>query len=295
MSEVADSPRCPRCGYLLIGRSREQRCPECGHQRIYRQRWIEGELHRDGPALVLPVFGRCLTAALVLLLPWMVRIGFSASFLEACHIAARPSVLWMDAVAGPCAMVACILLTRPIRTRGADMFGLNESSSLRFWIPILHLTWLVLSMLVVAAIFAVPGINPQPGQVEWQAMLLRAAAVASIPAQAAWILLMRHMASISDYLRDASMRKSTMAWTWIWCIFTLVILPMMAVKAFRGGNPDALAALVISFGNVGLGWGLIHSILLWWSTTNALTLAYEEVEREDQRAQRERERYSAPR
>lgn len=295
MSGSTASPRCVRCGYLLMGAPPPARCPECGHQRLYRQRWIEGELHRDGPALVMPVFVRCLSAAILLLLPWLVRIGISPSFLEACHVAARPSMLWMDAVTGPCAMVACILLTRPIGTRGAEEFGLTESASLRFWLPVLHLPWLVFSMLVVAAIFAVPPIQPQPAQVEWQSTLLRTAAVVAIPAQAAWILLMRHMASISDYLRDATMRKSTLAWTWIWCLVALVILPVLLVRALRGGDPDAVAALAIALGNIGLGWGLIQSLLLWWSTTNALTLAHEEVEREDRRAQRERERYPTPR
>ena len=41
---------------------------------------------------------------------------------------------------------------------------------------------------------------------------------------------------------------------------------------------------------------LLHvmALLLWWSTTHALTLAYEELEREDRRARREQERYPSP-
>jgi hypothetical protein len=36
------------------------------------------------------------------------------------------------------------------------------------------------------------------------------------------------------------------------------------------------------------------AVLVWWSTTHALTMAYEELEREDRRARREQERYPSP-
>ena len=76
-----------------------------------------------------------------------------------------------------------------------------------------------------------------------------------------------------------------------------VMLPALALKAWRSGDTeawDALGGIVIAMSNVGLGWGMIHAWLLWWGVANALAMAQEHVEREARRAERERDRFRTP-
>ena len=61
MSADSRAPRCTQCGYALTG-STSGRCPECGHQSRMRERWREGELHLEGPLVVMPVFVRAMVA-----------------------------------------------------------------------------------------------------------------------------------------------------------------------------------------------------------------------------------------
>jgi hypothetical protein len=264
---------------------------------MHLQRWMEGELHREGPALVTPVFLRCLGAALTLALPWIVRACLSESLLNACGIAARPSTLWLDVLLGPSAFITTLLLTRPINTRGADGFGLDRDATLRAWLTVLQLPSLIFSGVMLLAILA-PQNPPQPGSAPPQDQLFRIAAIIAIPSQITWTLVMRHIAAIADYLRDGVLRRVVIAWSWLLGIFLLVGLPMLCLKAWRSGQVDAwdgLAEIVILVLHGGMICGLVQSILLWWGTVHALTMAHEEVEREHRRAQREQERYTTPR
>ena len=287
--------RCSRCGYILAG-SAAGRCPECGHVQAFRERWIEGELHLDGPRAVLPVFGRCLAAAILLTIPWGVKFGMSPALLAQLNIKARPSGLWMEASAGVCVFVASFLFTRPIRAAGASDHGLGSDARLRPFIPLVNLPWLIFSALAVWAIFA-SNTPATPGTPSDQDMLVRLMAVVAIPAQLTWILVLRHVSAIAEYLRGKGMRRSTATWMWLWGGFMFVMLPALALKAWRSGDTeawDALGGIVIAMSNVGLGWGMIHAWLLWWGVANALAMAQEHVEREARRAERERDRYRTP-
>jgi len=296
MSGKRPMPRCARCGYILAGSPLPMRCPECGHRRALRQRWIENELHREGPRVVLPVMMHCLAAAILLVFPWLLRAVLSESFMDACGLSFRPSAFWVDVALGPAAFVASILLTRPIGAQGADGFGLTASSRLRPWISVLNVLWLPYSLLMLMAIFASPA-PPNPTAPSPQDEWIVAAGVLVVPAQIAWVLSLFHMGNIADYLRDAFLRRIATTWCWLWGVFVVVALPVVATKASRSQAPDAWSQamqIVIAMSNLGLAWGFVMASLVWWSTTHALTLAYEELEREDRRARREQERYPTP-
>jgi hypothetical protein len=272
------------------------RCPECGHHRVLRQRWIENELHREGPRVVLPVMVRCLVAAMLLMLPWILRAILSDTFMDACGLSFRPSPFWMDVAAGPAVFVTSILLTRPIRAQGADGFGLAESSRVRSWIPVVNVVWLPYSMLMLMALLASPvAANPTTGSP--QDRLIGAAGLLAVPAQIMWVLCLFHIGNIADYLRDSFLRRFATIWCWLWGVFVIIILPVLVIGASRSQAPDAwsqTARIVITVSNLGLAWGFVMALLLWWNTTHALTLAHEELEREDRRARREQARYPTP-
>lgn len=243
---------------------------------------------------MMPVFMRCVFAAAALAFPWLVWICVNDSLLRACGIAARPSPLWVDVAIGPCALIATALLTRPLETRGADAFGLTGDSNLRAWLPLLQLPMLLFSGAVLLAIF-VPTSPSRPGAIAPQDSALRFAATIAIPAQIIWVLVMRHMASMAEYLRDGALRYLTTAWGWMLGIFVLVGLPLLALKAWRCDAWDPLARIVIAVLHGGMFCGLVQSALLWWGTVHALTMAHEEIEREHRRAEREHDRYPSPR
>jgi hypothetical protein len=272
------------------------RCPECGHRRMLRQRWIENELHREGPRVVLPVMMRCLVASILLAVPWILRVVLSSSFMEACGLSFRPSPAWMEVAMGPAAFIASILLTRPIGAQGAEGFGLAESSKLRPWIPVVNVLWIPYSLLMLTAIFA-PTATQNPTMRSPQDQWMGAASFVGVIAQTAWVVLLFHMGNIADYLRDAFLRRIATTWCWIWGVFVFIVLPFSVIKAARSQAPeawDAVADLAIAVTDLGFGWGFVMAVLVWWSTTHALTMAYEELEREDRRARREQERYPSP-
>lgn len=289
-------PRCARCGYILAGSPTPMRCPECGHRRAFRQRWIENELHREGPRVVLPVMVRCLTAAILLVLPWLLRAILSHTFMDACGLSFSPSPFWMDVAIGPAAFAASILLTRPIGAEGADGFGLAATSRLRPWIPLLNVAWIPHSLLMLMAILASP-LPPNPTMMSPQDGWIVAAGVVAVPAQIAWVLCLFHMGNIADYLRDIFLRRMATIWCWLWGAFLLVVLPVSVIGAARSQAPDAWSHAfqgVLVMTDLGLAWGFVMAALLWWSTAHALTLAYEELDREDRRARREQARYPTP-
>ena len=194
---------------------------------------------------------------------------------------------------GPAAFIASILLTRPIGAQGAEGFGLAESSKLRPWIPVVNVSWIPYSLLMLTAIFA-PTATQNPTMRSPQDQWMGAASFVGVIAQTAWVVLLFHMGNIADYLRDAFLRRIATTWCWIWGVFVFIVLPFGAIGAARSKAPDAwdsIANLAIAVTNLGLGWGFVMAVLVWWSTTHALTMAYEEMEREDRRARREQARY----
>ncbi|MFZ4721596.1 MAG: rubredoxin-like domain-containing protein [Phycisphaerales bacterium] len=296
MSTRHSMPRCARCGYILAGNPPPMRCPECGHHRALRQRWLENELHREGPRVVMPVMIRCLVVVMLLVFPWILRAILSETFMDACGLSFRPSPHWINVALGPAAFMASILLTRPIGAQGAEGFGLAESSRLRPWIAVFNVPWIPFSLLMLMAIFA-PTTAPNPTMRSPQDWWIAFAASLAVPSQIAWVVVLFHMGNIADYLRDALVRRIATIWCWMWGIFVVLALPVMAIRASRSQAPDAwdsLANLVITMSDLGLAWGLVMAALLWWNTTHALTLAHEELEREDRRARREQERYPTP-
>jgi hypothetical protein len=268
---------------------------------------MDGELHREGPSAVMPVFLRALFATLLLMAPWTLRLATSDALLASLNVPWRISALWMDALAGPCLAIAIFLLTRPIKTQGADAFGLGIHAPMRKALSLAGLPWLLYSLLMVLAIQAaatsaaalnspIPVPQATPGTTR-EEMLIRIAAAVAVIAQTAWLLVMRHSGRVGDYLRDSLIHRSATTWGWLWGLFMALYLPYQALKLARnapGVDASVVAETVLAMSRAGLLWGLAGVVMLWWYTAHALTLAYTELDREDLRAQRERERYRTP-
>lgn len=86
------SARCSKCGYLLTRSDRP--CPECGHVPVRRERWVEGELHLEGPGVVLPIFTRTLMAALILTAGFLGGHALNPSLLNWLEVGVRWDHRW---------------------------------------------------------------------------------------------------------------------------------------------------------------------------------------------------------
>lgn len=291
MNDDAGIPRCVRCGYALVGNPPPRRCPECGHQARMHERWIEGELHREGPSIVLPVLIRTTVACGALLVPLLLGTVLNPAAMQALEIPWRVDARWCQALTSVGAVVATVLWTRPVRTRDAHQFGLDARSAWRAWLPVLQLGWLVHAALLVLGALTPPAARGQPATDE---QIMRWANIVGIVSQVPWILAMRHVASLADYLRDGRVRKSVNAWTWIWiAALVLTALQVPIDIRYRGVGELRLDAMIL-LTRVGLLWAGLNGAVVAWLCANALTMAHEQVARDERRAENEQSRYRVP-
>jgi len=293
MSGERGMPHCVRCGYALVGNPPPRRCPECGHQPRLHERWIEGELHREGPSVVLPVLVRQVAACVALLGPIALGALLNPDTLKALEIPFTMDGRWCQAAAGVGAVIAAFLWTRPLRTRDAHQFALGISNAWRGWLPLMQLCWVPYAALLVVAVLMPPS---AAGSAPADERLMRWAAIVAIVAQVPWILLMRHVANLADYLRDGRVRKSVNAWTWVWVVATVALMVRAPFQARYGNGVDLdeMLQLMRALSRLGLVWGGLNGLVVLWLCAHSLALAHEEVARDDRRAQREDSRYRVP-
>lgn len=286
-------PRCTRCGYLLVGNPPPIRCPECGHQPRTHKHWIEGELHREGPDLVLGVLVRQFIASAALVAPLVLGVLLSPSTLEALDLTWKIDRRWCEMATCVGMVVATLMWTRPIRTRDADHFGLGVAGVWRRALPVLQLPWLVVAALLGLAMSQSSGLVKGSLSDE---TTMRWATILTIVAQVPWILSMRHVSALADYLRDARVRRSVATWQWVW-IGGLVLLVGRIPLQMRYGNGFDLGSMLQSMAmlsRLGVIWGTVNAVMVAWVCVGSLTLAHEEVARDERRAEAERDRYRMP-
>lgn len=293
MSGDRGIPRCVRCGYALVGNPPPRRCPECGHQPRMHERWIEGELHREGPSVVLPVLMQQVAACIALLGPILLGFLLNPETLKALEIPFTIDGRWCQAATGIGAIVAAFLWARPLRTRDAHQFGLGVDSAWRFWLPLLQLPWLLYAALLVLAMLVPQGAAQTPPN---DTALMRWVAIVATVAQFPWILVMRNMAGLADYLRDGRVRKSVNLWTWVWIGGLVLLVARMPLQARYGNGVDLDATLrsSLALSRVGLLWAGLNGLIVLWLCAHALAMAHEEVARDERRAEREDSRYRVP-
>jgi len=257
------------------------------------QRWIEGELHREGPSVVLPVFLRTAVAPALVLLPVILGMLLDKELLRSMQVPIQIDARWCMAATGVGAFLAVLLWTRPIHTRDAAHFGLGVSSVWRRCLPALMLPWMLHAALLVWAILMPAATSGAPAPDE---RVMRWATLMGIVGQVPWILAMRHLASLGDYLRDVRIRRSTITWTWIWIAAMLLVAARVPFQARFGAGADlgGMLLAMASLSRVGLLWGSVNGALMAWSCAEALALAHEEVARDERRAEREENRYRTP-
>lgn len=293
MSADRGIPRCVRCGYALVGNPAPRRCPECGHQPRMHERWIDGELHREGPGVVLPVMVRQIAACVALLGPIVLGLVLNPGTLKALEIPWSVDERWCQAAAGLGAVIAAFLWTRVLRTRDAHQFGLDVSNAWRPALVVMQLPWLLYAALLVLAILAptptATGASPAEKLMRW-------AAIVATLAQVPWILVMRHEANLADYLRDARIRRSVITWTWVWIAGLVLLAARIPFQARYGNGVDLeeMLRLMLALSRVGLLWGAVNGLVVAWLCTQSLALAHEEVARDERRAEREENRYRVP-
>ncbi len=327
-------PRCARCGYLLAGSPPPQRCAECGHAVVRRERWVEGELHLEGPEVVRPIFTRTLTAALLLTAGFLAGHVLHPSMLAWLEIRVQWDHRWTMLPIAAAAPLACLLWTRAIDTRDSDSLGLNSGASWRSMLPVWQLTWVAYASCVVVAIMnppppaapalLTPPTSPLPTTRASQPtsppdVWMAIACMLGIAAQVPWILALRHVGRIAEYLREPLLLRIAKVWTWVWSIAVvlLLILGISGVSAGSGlhgttrgmfgrlvgsileaiaSGPAGTSRLerLLVFSNLGLVLGAVLAWMLFWLMAHSLASAHETVARDQRRAERERDRYFTP-
>lgn len=293
-------PRCLKCGYPLVGFA--TRCPECGHKSLRRERWVEGELHLEGPRVVQPIFTRCLLAALTLLTAFLLGLALSPSLLAHLDVRVNWDARWSMIPMALAAPLACLLWTRPITASDSALLQLDASSMWRASLPVMQLPWLVFAACVVGAIMTTPA-KPSPAAIlttpttpNRGEFLVNAAHVIGVLAQLPWLLALRHVGRIGEYLRDMTMTRIATTGLWLWSGMMALLPFIMLFRAgyMKSATFDDLLGRLLSICNLGLILGLVLAWMLVWAMAHCLTNAHETVARDERRAERERDRYRTP-
>lgn len=281
---------CRQCGYPLVGTPPPRRCPECGALPVHRARWIEGELHLEGPGAVLPVMARCVGAATVLVLSVAASLVLDAGTLASLRIPLKVDPAWTRLGVDLSMVIAAFLWSRPIRSPGTPDFGLDADARGRRWLMPLQLPWLLHAALLLAEIEA----TSQGRAVDVNTA--RLTLMVGIAAQLSWLLAMRHAAKVADFLREGFLRRAVTIWTWTWPLISLAML-LLDLSASRYGSirwPDSTLSSLWRFSNLGVLIGVVNAVVLAWGTVQCLTMAYERQAADQRREQREAERYRTP-
>ncbi|MEY4826514.1 MAG: hypothetical protein RLZZ288_65 [Planctomycetota bacterium] len=299
MSADSRAPRCTQCGYALTG-SASGRCPECGHQSRMRERWREGELHLEGPLVVMPVFVRAMVACALMCVGVLMFLLLDEAFLDALGLRVRIDARWMVVPMALLSPLVAWLWARPIRSDDAHHFDLHDGSSWRTWLPLSLLIWWLFAVLRVvdiqssaarAAASAAAGTKPVPDET-----LLVACALLGIAGQIPWILVLRHVGRLGAYLRDTALARTATIWSWVW-LGGMLLAPLgsVFVRRYTGvGSVSGMVQVLFAFSCLGFAVGTVMACRLFWTLANCLTLAHEEVARAKRRDERERSRYATP-
>lgn len=290
MSMDEGVPTCRQCGYLLVGFPPPRRCPECGALPVFRARWIENELHLEGPRAVLPVMLRHLMAAVLMVGGLLVTAVLAPDFLQAMKVPLKVDPRWSRVVVDLCLVLTTVLWSRPLKAAAAAEFGLDQGSRARRWLLWLQLPWLLhVALLLTQMDAARQGKPVDPATV-------RVTLVVGVLAQGSWLLSMRHAARMSDFLREGLVRRAVGVWTWLWPGVSLVILALgwMGSRYGTGNWPDGTLSQLWSFSNLGVLLGCAIAMMLAWTMAQCLTMAHETQASEQRRARREVDRYRTP-
>lgn len=265
-----------------------------------RESWREGELHLEGPRVVLPVFIRSLVACVLTCVGVLGFVLLDRGFLDGVGIHVGIDTRWMVVPMALLAPIVGWLWTRPIPGNDADQFDLHATSRWRGWIPIpLMMWWLIMVLRIVdiqssaarASAAALAGTKAVQDDT-----LLVTCLVLGILGQIPWILLLRHVGRLGEYLRDNALTRMATMWSWVW-LGVMLAAPLGSGFAQRyTGSGSLLGSLQVlfAFSCLGFAVGAVMACRLFWTLANCLTLAHETVARDALRAERERERYATP-
>lgn len=297
MSTVGSGPRCVRCGYPLVGSPPPVRCPECGHVPKVREPWRESELHLEGPGVVLPIFARHLTAAILLTAAFLVSLVLSGSLNRFLGVNLSVDPQWASLSIPMVVPVVTWLWTRPVNMSGTDWLHLDAGSRWRASLPFMQLGCWVFAMLMTLGIVKNQVVASQPltqaPQGEgWRIAAMLVGMVAQIP----WILAMRHVGRTATFLRDEVPARLAFVWGWCWA-GALLLQPVTLAWRWRYMQLTGFTRPIESLFHVtALGYllGLAMAWIMVWRLASSLTLAHETMERDARRAERERNRYRIP-
>lgn len=299
MSASERAPRCMNCGYILVGVKRDQ-CPECGHKTRPLERWQEGELHLEGPGVVTHVFLRALGAAVLMVLGGIGILLINTSFLKILDIHFAVDRRWGIVPMSIVVPLAGWLWTRPVRSRDAHLFDLHVAAGWRKWLPCMLLVWWLVAGLRIADITASASRSAAASAAGTVPVnddtLLIACCVLGILGQGAWILMLRHVGRLGGYLRDTSLQRISVVWSWLW-LGGMLLGPIAGGLQFRyAANPSVMGLLLAAFSYSYIGFliGIGMALRLLWILSDCLALAHETVARDARRAERDRDRYATP-
>ena len=290
MSVDGGVPKCRRCGYLLVGFPPPRRCPECGFLPTRRERWLEGELHLEGPRVVMPVMLRCVVAAVTLVVA-LASVGLlDESFLKSMKLSLKIDPNWTRVAIDLAMVLVAFLWSRPVSAQGAEDHGIDQTARGRRWLPWLQLPWLLHVALLLAAIESVKQGKPV------DALTHQLTLAVGVLAQGCWVLALRHAARLTDFLRDGLVRKMVNAWTWAWPGVSLLILGFgwSASRYGSGEWPTGTLQRLWVFSNLGVLLGCVVAVMLAWTLGQCLALAHETEAAEQRKARREATRYHVP-
>jgi len=218
--------------------------------------------------------------------------------LESVGISMRIDNEWRIiplAVVAP--VIACIC-TRAIGARGADNFRLQRGSLWRRWIAPMQLVWW---LFVVLRIVDLVKTNNAPvvgaaAAAPVASGLFVATVFVGLLAHISWIVLLRHLGRIGEYLRDPQIARLVLVWTWLW-FAGVVLLPIFAIFANHYDSSfdgSVFLGSMLTFSNLGFLFGMVVMTTLLWRISDCLAYAHETVDRDHRRASKESDRYRTP-
>ncbi len=273
-------------------------CPECGYVARLRERWVVGELHLEGPAIVAPIFIRFLISSLLMISVVIASFALASKTPRSLGLVAGIDFRWHLIPISIVVPLVVFLLSRPIRSHEAVFFRLDKNAASRKRLAPSQLLWWLFAGLLYGSINSTSSapLFPLAAPVSMPQVQFVFACLCGIASQVSWLLFLLHLGRMMEYLLEGVMVRTVAWWVWIWCV-GVVAIPVVSLVQSRGHiavDPLEVLWSLIRFSMIGVYLGTLLICLTTWRMACCLVLSYESIARDTRLSTQERNRYTTP-